>query len=195
LRLPQPPLQAVVSIQYTDLTNTLQTLPTSLYRIDATTEPGRITVAYGQIWPLIIQQAQAVLVQFVAGYGPVTTVAASVAAGQQTVTPASMYGIYAANLTANPVVPGTVLSIDDGVNRELVVVTGATGATFTATFARAHTGPFSVQGAVPEAIRSAIKLLVSHWYRNREAVTPGQFGSIPMGVAALLGATWHGEYT
>lgn len=195
LRIPHPPLQQVLSVQYTDLTNTLQVLDPSQYRVDLTTEWARISPAYGVIWPLILQQLQAVNVQYVAGYGPVTSVVLNIAAGAQTVTPASMYGIYAQSLSADPLSPGTVLSVDSGKLRELVTVTAVTLTTFTATFAQAHTGPVTVQGAVPETIRAALKLLVGHWYRNREGVAEGQLGAVPMGVAALLGAEWDGEYT
>lgn len=192
LRIPMPPLQQVLAVQYTDLTNTLQTLTPSLYRVDYLTELARIAPAYGQIWPLIIQQMQAVTVRFVAGYGPVTTIAGGITAGQQTVTPASMFGIYAQNLTVSPIYPGTVLAIDVGQNREFVIVTAVTSSTFTATFARAHTGPVTVMGAVPEPLRQALLMLIAHWYANREAV--GQVGgTVAMAVEALLDSVWHGE--
>jgi uncharacterized phiE125 gp8 family phage protein len=38
----------------------------------------------------------------------------------------------------------------------------------------------------PETIRVAIKLLVGHWYSNREASSAYSLTSIPMGVSALL---------
>lgn len=36
------------------------------------------------------------------------------------------------------------------------------------------------------AIRQAIKMTVAHWYRNREAVSDGQFADIPIAAAALV---------
>lgn len=40
---------------------------------------------------------------------------------------------------------------------------------------------------VPDSIKAAMKLLIGHWYNNRESVTVGQLaGEIPMGVHALL---------
>ncbi len=60
-----------------------------------------------------------------------TTIAANIATGSQTVTPADMSGIeVGVNLTIGP--PGTV---------EVVAVTAVTDTTFTATFANTHTGP------------------------------------------------------
>lgn len=193
-RFPRSPLQNVLSIQYTDITNTLQTLATNLYRVDYTSEPGRIAPSYGNIWPLIVQQTQAVSCQAVVGYGPSTTIAASISAGQQTVTPASMYGIYAQQLTTDPIYPGTVLAIDSGQNRELVTVTAATASTFTATFAKAHGTNTIVLGGIPETIRSRMKMLIAHWFRNREAVAPGQYGSLPLAAEAFHWAAWNGEY-
>jgi uncharacterized phiE125 gp8 family phage protein len=39
---------------------------------------------------------------------------------------------------------------------------------------------------VPESVRLAIKLLVGHWYENREASGNANLKDIPMGVASLL---------
>lgn len=41
-------------------------------------------------------------------------------------------------------------------------------------------------GAVPEPIIHAIKLLVGHWYLNREEVAPGSVAQLPVAVEALL---------
>jgi hypothetical protein len=40
--------------------------------------------------------------------------------------------------------------------------------------------------AVPQIIRTALRMLVNHWYYNREPVTPGQAMSVPHHVEALL---------
>lgn len=39
---------------------------------------------------------------------------------------------------------------------------------------------------VPPALAQAILLLVGHWYKNREQVTAGQSGALPMAVDALI---------
>jgi len=47
---------------------------------------------------------------------------------------------------------------------------------------------------VPETLKLAIKMLVSHWYEHREAVSEGPaMNSIPIGVSALLASEWDGE--
>lgn len=60
-----------------------------------------------------------------------SSVAASISTGSQVVTPASMAGIKV----------GSQVLVDTGTNQETVVVTATTSTTFTATFAKSHTGP------------------------------------------------------
>lgn len=38
----------------------------------------------------------------------------------------------------------------------------------------------------PEAVKAALKLLIAHWYRNRESVGEGQLAPVPHTVDALL---------
>jgi hypothetical protein len=188
MRLPRPPLQAVTGIVYVAQDGTTPTLDPAIYTVDPTTEPGRVVPAFGQIWPITRQQPQAVAVTYVAGYGPVTTIAGAVAAGVQTVTPAAMYGIY----------PGTTLAIDTGTARELVVVSAVTATTFTAPFAQTHAAGVAVGPGVPEQARQAMKLLVNHWYEHREAVGMALGGPVgepvALAVESLLGQVWDGEY-
>lgn len=75
-----PPLQSVTAITYTDTDGTTQTLAADLYTVDATSIPARITSAYGQSWPSTRDQANAVKVRFVAGYGAAAAVPAAVKA-------------------------------------------------------------------------------------------------------------------
>lgn len=53
-----------------------------------------------------------------------------------------------------------------------------------------YTAGYPDATAVPEVIKSAIRLLVAHWYNNREASTSAAIGckEIPLGVDRLLGA-------
>lgn len=48
--------------------------------------------------------------------------------------------------------------------------------------------------AVPAGIKSAMKLLISHWYNNRDAVAEGSFAAVPMTVDALLAPFDTGSY-
>jgi uncharacterized phiE125 gp8 family phage protein len=63
------PLSSVVSITYLDTDGVLQTLATTVYKVD-TTSPlaGRITLKYGEEWESTYPEANAVIVQFIAGY-------------------------------------------------------------------------------------------------------------------------------
>lgn len=71
--VPRAPLQSVTSITYVDVAGVTQTLATSVYVVDAPAGPraprGRIALAYGQVWPSLRSQLNAVTVTFVSGYG------------------------------------------------------------------------------------------------------------------------------
>lgn len=63
------PLISVTSITYIDSAGDIQTLASSAYRVDSTSEPGRITPDYGTAWPATRDITGAVTVTFTAGYG------------------------------------------------------------------------------------------------------------------------------
>ena len=72
--IPKSPVSSLVSIQYLDMSGTLQTMPATDYTVDAACEPARITPVFGKIWPISLPQIGAVTVTFDAGYGPATSV-------------------------------------------------------------------------------------------------------------------------
>lgn len=67
--IPRPLLQSVTSITYTDTDGTSQTFSSSLYSVDTSSLPGRITLAYGESYPATRQIHHAVTIRFVGGYG------------------------------------------------------------------------------------------------------------------------------
>jgi len=71
IEIPLPPLQAAgVSIKYYDTSDAGTEWPTSNYFVDAKSEPGRIVLNYGNIWPsTALRPANGVCVTFIAGYG------------------------------------------------------------------------------------------------------------------------------
>lgn len=69
IRLPRPPLASVTSVKYDDTDGTEQTLSASTYVVSTAYEPGQISLADGEIWPETIEEAGAVRVVYVAGYG------------------------------------------------------------------------------------------------------------------------------
>lgn len=73
-----PPLQSVTSVTYFDTNGTEQTLAADQYLVDSTTQPARITPAFGLVWPVTQYRNNAVKVRFVAGYGAASAVPACV---------------------------------------------------------------------------------------------------------------------
>ena len=69
IKVPHPPLQSVTSIQYQDVNDAQQTLGTSYYTVDTSSQPGRIVEAYNYSYPDTYSDIDAVLITFVAGYG------------------------------------------------------------------------------------------------------------------------------
>lgn len=67
IRVPKPPLQSVSSITYVDTAGATQTVAASDYQVDANSEPGRIVPAYGEVWPAVRDQLNAIAVTYVAG--------------------------------------------------------------------------------------------------------------------------------
>lgn len=67
--LPLPPLIGITSISYVDTNGDPQDLATSVYDVDANSEPGRITLAFNQSWPSTRAEANAVTIVFTAGFG------------------------------------------------------------------------------------------------------------------------------
>jgi uncharacterized phiE125 gp8 family phage protein len=74
LTIPKPPLQSVTSIGYVDSNGVAQVLDPSQYQVDAKSEPGRITPAFGLVWPVTRWQMNAVTVRIVNGYADAASV-------------------------------------------------------------------------------------------------------------------------
>jgi len=78
LELPLAPLISLTSVTYVDPAGVTQTLSASLYTVDAPVgpkaRPGRVVLAYGQVWPSTRDVVNAVVVRFVAGYGAAAAV-------------------------------------------------------------------------------------------------------------------------
>lgn len=68
IEIPRPPLTAISSIQYYDSAGVLQTLDGADYYLDDAQEPSWVLPAYGTIWPSTYSVANAVMVNFTAGY-------------------------------------------------------------------------------------------------------------------------------
>ena len=68
------------------------------------------------------------------------------------------------------------------------------------TFARANaisiafTAGYATAAAVPSSIKTAIKMLASHWFETRRAVSDKPYSTVPMAVESLLRAESTGQY-
>ena len=69
LMLEKGPIQSIDSIQYLDMTGTMQTVAASVYTSDLTGDLARLAPKFGQIWPIPLPQMAACQVNFTAGYG------------------------------------------------------------------------------------------------------------------------------
>ena len=69
IRLARPRVQAITSIVYVNTAGADVTLNPSLYTLDADLLPGWVLPALGTTWPATREQANAVRVTFVSGYG------------------------------------------------------------------------------------------------------------------------------
>ncbi len=76
-RLPRVPTQSVESIEYIDVSGTLQILDASVYQVDLISEPARIREAPGQSWPSVEHtRLNSVIVTYKAGAPTVSQVPA-----------------------------------------------------------------------------------------------------------------------
>lgn len=71
IELEVTPVASVTSLKYVDPDGTLQTWSSLEYYVDTSSEakPAYVVPAYGSDWPAVRDQANAVIVRFLAGYG------------------------------------------------------------------------------------------------------------------------------
>jgi len=187
--IPKPPLLSVSGIVYLDADGAAQTLASSVYTVDTDMVAGRIFLAYGQSWPGTYGVPNAVTVSFIAGMAAPFTAATS--------DTCTVKGRTFANGTKVRVLSSGTLptGLAAGTDYFVVSASGATfklsdslaGAAIDITDAGTDTHWISTDFTGFDSIRAAMKLLVSHWYENREAVVVGTITSqLPLAVERLL---------
>jgi len=67
--IPLPPLQSVSSVKYLDVDGTQQTLAATVYSVGTTHEPGRVTLAFDQVYPTLRGVVDQIEITYLAGYG------------------------------------------------------------------------------------------------------------------------------
>jgi uncharacterized phiE125 gp8 family phage protein len=78
-------------------------------------------------------------------------------------------------------------TLDDyGMVHRLVPAYGYTWPTVQATINAVKVRYVAGTAALPGALRSALLLIVGHWYANREAGTKADVSNLPLGVVDLL---------
>lgn len=169
LLLPGPPLISVSSIQYLDVSGSLQTLATTVYDVDTDGQPGRILLGYSDSWPATQSIAKAVTITYVCGYAtPFTANATDDKLTWLGRTPADATVIRLTNSGGElpaPLAAGTdyyVVSAS-GQTCKLALTSGGTAIDLTT----AGSGTNFI-GVIPAPIIAAIKMRVGMLYENRE---------------------------
>jgi len=74
ISIPRPPLQSVTFLKTCSAGNQAVTFDASKYFVDTASEPGRIVLNPSSSWPTDLRLANAVEIEFVAGYGDASAV-------------------------------------------------------------------------------------------------------------------------
>ena len=74
IAIPRPPLQSVTFLKTYDAKNQAITFDAAKYFVDAASEPGRIVLNQASSWPTGLRPANAVEIEFIAGYGEASAV-------------------------------------------------------------------------------------------------------------------------
>lgn len=83
IKIPWPPLQSISSVSYYASSGSLTTLASSSYHTSVG-DGGRVVLADGQAWPdLQVARPDAVIVEYVAGYGDADDIPAAIKAGMK----------------------------------------------------------------------------------------------------------------
>lgn len=69
MRLPRPPVQEVLSVEYLGVDGVLTTLDPAIYQPFLNALPPSVTLARGQAWPQTIGDPEDVRITYLAGYG------------------------------------------------------------------------------------------------------------------------------
>ncbi len=190
LRLPRPPLLAVLSVSYYDGNDASQTLATTVYRTRTPwKQPGTVELIYGQTWPALSSyRSHPVTVRFLAGYGRSFT--ADATSNVVTLSGAALPNNgKCVRLVSTTTLPAGLDAYTDYfvVNAsantfKLALTAGGSAIDIT----DAGTGTHFV-AMPPETVRQAVLLLVAHGYANHLPVLVGSISKeVEFGVMSLL---------
>lgn len=209
IKIPKPPLQSIASIRYVNAQGLpITLLPDVDFIVDRISEPARMYPPHGQYWPLAMYVANAIEITLTAGYDPNPAAAEDDHQAGVAVTQVAVASNVLMLTAVNDYQAGASLSLTgftaaSFLNGQSVTVSSATSTQIQAAFTHANYGPTSDSGtaapsplnqqpdspvllAVPETIRTAILMLVNHWFYNREPVAAGSVAKVPHHVDELL---------
>jgi hypothetical protein len=193
IALPWPQVRSIVEFLYQDQNGASQSftvlnsnsdptdddLDPNFYCIqDLDSQPARLMPLFGQMWPVARVVANAVQVDYVTGYWG--SIPVSVVNGSAELT--SSFIFLPRDVGAAIAIPGAAPGTAGSVLNTTIAAVNSEGAATLAANAGATIATTTDFGVLPHSIRSAITLLVSHWYENRD---PDQ-QDIPFAVKALL---------
>lgn len=185
--LPYPPLVSVSSITYVDTAGTTQTRSSTLYDVDARSQPGRVMPAFSEVWPTTRAVLNAVDVTYVCGYATPFTVNTS------TDVLTCSGRAYSDNDIVRLSNSGGALPTGLAANTDYYVIS-ASGSTMKLSTSEggsavditdAGTGTHFV-GEVPKHLLQAMLMIIAHWYEHREAWAERAVAEIPLGAKALI---------
>jgi uncharacterized phiE125 gp8 family phage protein len=192
--VPYPPLVSVSSITYLDADGDTQTLATTEYTVDTKTEPARIYEAYNKTWPTIRDVRNTITVTFIAGYAAKFTAATSdvCTVSGRTYTNGDKVRVWNSGGSSRALPTGLSADTDyyvvevSGSTCKLSLTEGGVAVDITGTGTGTHYISHAEHWEMPRKISAAIKLLVGHWYENREEITDIKLAPVPLAAAALL---------
>lgn len=185
--LPLPPLWGVSSITYVDVGGDTQTLASTVYEVDTTTEPGEVRLAYNQSWPTYRSGHHVITVNYTAGYSTIFTAATAT----EICTPSGR--IFTDTQRVRVHNKGGELPAGLSVDTDYYIIS-ASSTTFklSATLGggavditSTGTGTHYI-GEVPWTTISAMKMIIGHLYEHRETVSEFTLKEVPEAAESLL---------
>ena len=173
ITLPIGPVIAITEFKVYDSAGASSVWAETNYVADCVSYPARLVKKNSATWyvpPGGLQEVNALAITFTAGYGSATALAT-----------------YTAAQATHTAAIATVAAATSGTLAAAQVALAAAEAGLTAAQA-------ALTNAVPEDLKSAIKLVAAHLYMNREAITDIKMEELPMGVTALMAPyrVWQG---
>lgn len=173
--IPRPPLIGVDSVQYIDTSGVTRTLATTVYDTDTYSQPARIVLAYAQSWPSIRGDIKSVIITYKAGY--VAPVTVDVDTDIFTISGRTFSNGDIVRFTTSGGTLPTGISADTSyyvinVSSNTFQISATSGSSIPIVISAAGSATIFI-GDMPANVLAAMKLLIAHWYENRQPVVEG----------------------